>query len=913
MNPTNQAHNRVGPILVTALVASLAAGLGGCTSSGITTASNGAFEREGLARFSNEQISPEATTGNWTAETYRAEASEMALPEQWLSEAEFGTASIEARRAAAEAAKIKAAAAAREREAAAEAALASSFSTMQSEVAHADLTADVYDARLGEQRAQIDARQHTFQAEGRRREAFLAASISEWQAEVERMRSGAEAAWHDSVARHEQLVAERMGVETRGQATIEKMIQVANLTSQRATDKVAALRTEAQSTTETTNATVSELNSTIQSTREQTVARVSELRQQADSLREETFSTVAELNAEADALALQDIEGEYSMSLQQAQVRFESALAEASDLRGLAIERRTALGAEMQRRFAELEASETTTRSAYEEAINNIEASLEDALSKVDVARAEASKIETSARAKFIQAEVDAEVAAIIEESTHQSELAEDEFEKIRAAAKAEAAALQTKLYRQIAKERKSGKVAMKKEVNPNTPSANDPAPEFADAGEKAPVVAPDRIAQFKTELAKASKFRVQADANEAKAIASHDAETASFNAWLEQAGADHEAWHARIGAFGRQGDAEISTILSKAESVVAEAEAVRERAFVFAESDKMSTMARVASLNAKASALEKKNLARVEQLFAQADTTARNGDSEVRTLEIRRDSTLRRGNARSRSLLVEADSLEQSQRAVVAQMNGEIDAARRILSSELARLDQGAETFLAVAEADYEENKVLAQTFERISIANTTELTAAHLTANKQAQADVEYLARIADANEISAGAEVDRMVADASAKLSIQEANDIAYRAGIEAQERIARAAAGEQIAVANAEEQVVRSQFDSRIAATVASRDNAYADLYLDTFRDQARSRQAFADAARYEELAGAALDRLNAAARSFGRTADENWDSRLALPANFGAPVKTDELYRRASDTLNQGIFVNVEVD
>ena len=56
-----------------------------------------------------------------------------------------------------------------------------------------------------------------------------------------------------------------------------------------------------------------------------------------------------------------------------------------------------------------------------------------------------------------------------------------------------------------------------------------------------------------------------------------------------------------------------------------------------------------------------------------------------------------------------------------------------------------------------------------------------------------------------------------------------------------------------------------------------------------------------------------DRLNAAARSFGRTADENWDSRLALPASFGQPVNTDDLYRRASQKLNEGFFVNVEVD
>jgi hypothetical protein len=910
--PTN---SRIRPILITSLVAGLAAGLGGCSSSGTQKAGSGAFQPEGLAKFSTQEIAPDATTGNWTSEHYQAEATEIALPDQWLSEAEFATASIESRRAAAEAAKVKAAAEARERQAAAEAALSGAFSQMQAEVAGADRTANVYDARIAEQRAQIDARQHAFQAEGRRREAFLAASISEWQAEVERMRSSAEAAWNDSVARHEQLIAERAAVETRGQATIDKMVQVAELTAQRASEKVAALRTEAQSTTAATNATVSEIGSTIQSVREQTAARVTELRQQGESLREETFSTVAELNAEADALAQQDIQGEYSMSLQQAQVSFESALAEASDLRAMAIERRTAAAAEMNRRFAELETSETTTRAAYDEAIDNIEATLENAQAVIAVQRAEAEKIEKTARARFVQAEVDARVAAIIEESTHQSELAEDEFEKVREAAQAEAAQLQAKLYRQIAKERKSKKVTLspEAEANPDKPTNDAGTPTFSDAGAKAPVVAPDRIAQFKTELAKASKFRVQADAEEAKAIATHDAETASFNAWLESAGADHEAWHARIGAFGRQADAEVSTILSKAESVVAEAEARRDRAFVFAESDKQSTMARVASLNAKASALEKKNLARAEQLFAQADTTARNGDSEVRTLEIRRDSTLRRGNARSRSLLVEADSLEQSQRAVVAQMTGEIDAARRILSSEIARLDQSASTYLAVAEANYEENKVLADTFERVSVANTTELTSAHVTANKQAMADVEYLARVADANEISAGAEIDRMVADASAKLSIQEASDIAHRANIEARERIARAAAAEQIAVANAEEQVVRSRFDSRIAATIASRDNAYADLYLDGFRDQARSRQAFADAARYEELAGAALDRLNAAARSFGRTADENWDSRLALPASFAKPFNTDALYRKASDKLNEGFFVNVEVD
>lgn len=905
---------RSRPVVVTSLVASLAAVLGGCSATH-SSRSSGSFETDGLASLSNQQISPEATIGTFTAESYQAEAGEIQLPDQWLSEAEWGTASIEARRAGAEAAKLRAAAGSHESYAAAESALAESYGRTQSELAHADMIADVYDARMAEQRSQIEARQHSFRAEADRREAFLAASISEWQAEVERMRSGAEASWEDAMARHEKLLAERQAVEHRGRATIEKMTQVADLTARRAADKVAALRTEAQSTTEATEAQVSELNATILSVREQTSARVADLRQQGESLREETIGIVSELTAEAEALDTQDVQGEYSMALQGAQVSFEAAIAEATTLRSRAIEKRMSAAAEAERRLAELEQSEQNTRGAYDEAIAHIDSTLEDALARIDVARAEADEIEKSARAAFVKAETDARVQAVLAESAHQREMAEEEFEKVRAEARAEAAALQSKLYRQIAKELKAGKITLnpETEVNPETPDDNAENPEFADASPKQPVVKPDRIALFKTGLAEATKFRVQSDADEAAAFARRDAETAQFNAWLEQSSAKHESWHARIDAFGRQADAEIAALLSKAESVVVSAEAAREKAFVVAESDKQSTMARIGGLQAKAMATEKKNLARVEQLFAQADTTARNGDSEVRTLEIRRDSTLRRGTARSRSLLVEANSLEQSQGAVVARMHGEIDSAGRILSSELARLGQSAETFYAVAEADYEEQKVLADTFERISVANATELAASHVSARKQAMADVEYLHRMADANEISAGAEVDRMVAEANADLSMREAADLAYRAEIESRERIALAAAGEQRAIADAQEQVVRSRFDSRIASTIASRDKAYADVYLDNYRDEARTRQAFADAARYEELASAALDRLNAAARSFGRTADENWDARLAMPAGFVQPADTDNLYRRASEKLNEGVFVNVEVD
>lgn len=902
------------PVLVTALVASLAAGLGGCSSSS-KSGSSKSFETSGLASQSTARIAPEATVGQYTAKTYTEEASVINLPDQWLSEAQYGTATVEARRAAAEAAKLQASAGSRESFAAAETALSEAYSMKQTELARAQMMSGVYDAQLGQQRTEIEARQHAFESEARRREAFLASSISEWQAEVERMRSAADAAWMDSVARHEKLVAERHAVGLRGQATIDQMVQVADLTAQRAAEKVTALRTEAESVTENTQAQVSELNATIASVSQQTAARVGELRQQAESLREETISIVTELNAEADAMTLQDVEGEYGLALRQAQVSFDGALTEAGDLRSLAVEKRMLAAAESQRRLAELRQSEENTRAAYEEAMTHIASTLEKTRAAISVKRAEAERIEKTARGAFVQAEVDAKAKAVIAESTHQRELAEQQFQALRAEAEAEAAALQAKLYRQIAKEMKAGKVALKPQTGKNSgvPASTEPTPEFQDAAAKTPVVEPDRIAQFKTALAEVTKIRVQADADEAEALAMRDAETGQFNAWLEESSARHAAWQARIDAFGRQSDAEIASLLSRAEAVVVSAEAARERSFVHAESDKQGTMARIVSLKAKASATEKKNFARVEQLLAQAETTARNGDSEVRTLEVRRDSTLRRGTARSRALLAEAEALDQSQRAVVSRMQSEIDSARKILASEMRRLDQSAETFIAVAKANHDEQKVLADTFERISVANATELTATHIASNKQADASVEYLRRVVDANALSAGAEVDRMVADASAKLGFQEAANLAYRGEIEAREQIALAAAGEQRAIADAQEQVVRSRFDSRVASTLASRDRAYAEVYLNNFQQDAKTRQAFADAARFDEMASAALQRLNAAARSFGRTADENWDARLAMPGTFPVPRNSDELYRKASERLNGSVFVNVDLD
>jgi hypothetical protein len=94
----------VRPILITSRRSSRASprAWAAATAAASSKAGNGALRARvhDLASKSTQVIAPEATVGNWTAETYQAEASEIDLPDQWLSEAEYSTAEIEARRAA---------------------------------------------------------------------------------------------------------------------------------------------------------------------------------------------------------------------------------------------------------------------------------------------------------------------------------------------------------------------------------------------------------------------------------------------------------------------------------------------------------------------------------------------------------------------------------------------------------------------------------------------------------------------------------------------------------------------------------------------------------------------------------------------------------------------------------------------
>jgi hypothetical protein len=913
----NQNHRTVEPSTLrrlSPLSVVLAAGLlAGCATTK-TTPHAGNFNDEGRAALATASIDPVQAQGEFTPESFVQEGAGIKLEQQWVSEARIGAAELEARRAAAQAYQVKALADFDE-SAAADTKLQHSFIERDSGYADAELARATHDARLYQMNRQMAAKQVVKETEFARQESFLSASVKEWQAEVERIRSQAENEWQEALAEHDRMMATRAAVQERGQAEIDRMVRAADLTNDRAVTKAQALRTEAQTVADQTAAEVDKLNQLIETTRVQTEATVSELTQKAHSLDDELASRIADLNAQANLLETNDADQQYTLRVSAAEVTYETTLGEAEDLRISAEEKAQQTAAKVAKLSADAHANFSTSQTSYEESLKGIQGHYSKLMADVAKMAADADRVEHVGRSAFITAEVEARTNALRETADHTRAIAKSEAEKIEAEALAEARRTQARFAKEFAEQARKGSFAVPgklKETNPGV-SSDDPTPEFTRASEKPENVHPEHVAAFRTSLAKATQLREQAEAARLDAVAMRDSEMARFNDWWNNKQAEHRTTLASIDAFRQKGDAEVSRLISRAEAMIAQAETERSRALVEAEATRNEVFARITALRGNSQTLDKKKDAQVRQLMAQADATARTGESKIASLTVQRDSTARRGDAKSRQLLAEASSLESSQRAVVAQMREDINASQQILAAELNRLQQGATSYIAVAEANYDESRAMADAFERIAVANTGELTARHMASRKQAEADIDYMAALASANELVRDADVTRIYAQADEALGMGQAHDIALRGEIEANQQVALASVTREFTVADAQETGVRSQFDQRVASTIAGRNRSYADLYQRNQQQRVRSEIAAAEAASYTELSVAALERLNATAESFRLNAQRNWDSRLAMPNALPTPATNEELFENTNGNFVAPQFVVVPTD
>ena len=901
--------------LATPLAIFLAAGMAGCEHGSSTIRSSANFNTQDKAQMSTAVINPSETYGAYTSESYIQEASEFNLPQQWVSEARAGTAEIQAVKANAQAYELVAGSNYDEASAQADTDLQEAFILRDSGYADAERTNAIHNARLSSMGSQIEARKVQNETKWDRQEAFLTASVNEWQSEINRMRSESEREWSDALAEHDRMMATYTAVESRGQAEIDQMTKAADLTEDRAASKVQNFRTEAQSVAEKSQAEVDNLNQLISTTTEQTNATVANLVQKGQSLEGEMSSQIAMINAQANQFEAADAEENYTLEIEAAQVSYQTAVAEAQNIKLDANEQATFDNAMLTRQTSDAHAEFTSAKTSYDRIEKMIKGQFDKALADIQNIKARAVHQEKIARADFINAEIDARVAAMREQATHDRSLAENELKQIEAEAYAFAKDLQADMTREFAKQMEKGSFVIPGNDTPQEKFASndDQTPTLAKSDTKPANIEIDRVAAFRVGLAKAAQFNQHAQADRLDAIAMRDAEIAKLDNWWSAQQADHNATMASINTFKLKSDADVSRMLTQSESMIANAETERTRSLVDAESGRTEVLATIETLRGNSQTLESKKSAKVKQLFAQAEATKRIGESKVASLSVQRDSTARRGDAMSAQLLAEASSLEQSQRAVVAQMRKEIESSRQILTSELARLNQAATSYYQIAEANYNEGISMAQSFERIAIANTTELTARHIAARKQNQADVEYMHHLTSAAELMRDAEVTRMYAQADEAIGFKKAEDIATRGQIEADQAIALASSVREFTVAEARESGVRARFDQRIVMTQADRNRSYADVYAQGQQQIAHNEMAAAQAATYAELSQVALARLNAASESFQKTAQRNWDSRLAMPTTFNSPTDINTLYESSEQTFDFGEFVTVPTD
>ncbi len=914
--PTQSARARI-MLGLSPLAIAMAAGLTGCGSSTHLTRSGNTeqFTPEYKASLATVQLDASRTQGDFTPGSYITEGGEIELPQQWVSEAREGSASIQAQRANAQSFEVFAESQYVESMAGADADLQDGFVSRDTGYADAELTRSVHNANIAKLNSDIDAREFAAASKWERQEAFLVASVKEWQAEIERMRSESEKEWSSALAEHDRMMASYEAVRDRGQAEIDSMIQTADLTEQRAIQKVQSLRVQANTVAEQSNADVARLNQQIHTVTEQYNAEYAELTQRAHSLDAQMSSEIATLDAQANQFKVADADENYKLEVEAAQVTFEATIAEAEDIRLQAQEQSARDRAQFSRLSADAQAKLDTAKTTFTEAQQWVSTQYAKSMADIQNKLAQAERHEQVARSAYVKAEVDARVAAMKAEATHNKALAEAELNQIQSEAETEAKQLQAKFAKEFAEQARKGSFVVPSNTTDREEGVNagDNTPELAKSAKKPVNVEADRIAAFKTGLAKASQLRQDANADRLEAIAQRDAEMGKFNDWFSGKEADFHATMASADAFLQKSNAEVDRMFANRDAMLASAETERNRALVDAESGRTEILATVETLKGSSVTMSKKRDAKVKQLFAQAEATKRIGESKVASLSVQRDSAKRRGEAKSAQLLAEANSLEQTQRAVVAQMREEIGGARQILDAELARLNQAAQSYMAIAKANFDEGTAMADAFERIAVANTAELTARHIASKKQSDADLQYMTAVSNSNELLRDAEVQRMFASADEQLGYAKAQDIATRGNIDADYNVAMASATREFTVADARETGVRSRFDHRVAATESDRNRAYAELYAQAQQQQARNEIAAAQAATYSEQSLAALERLNQTSKTFQLTAQRNWDSRLAMPSNLDNPAAVNELYEQTKPSYEFSTFTSVPTD
>ncbi len=880
------------PVFVTSLVASLAlGGLTGCSWDGASKSSsrahvntsNSQYWQSTQADLADATIEPEV--GRYNTAWYETTGSQENLPEWYVAEAKLQTNDLETRRAEAQASYVAAEAGRAQGYAQLDAKLQAAFAREQAAVADADALSESFASEGERLFALVAAHEAAIENEANMGDALIRATITEREAEFEKFRADAIRGWEQAQAQHGLMVAQRTKVLEDGQAEISGMMKIADMTEARTNAKLAALRSESDAVEQQAFARVNSLDTQITTAEQRFGAQARQLRTQAHAIEDQSVATAAELNARADALESGKAGADYQHRLESADLDFKQTQAEALRLTQQAQAAEGEVLAEVERRLAFAEKFLQIAEAEHQHQRAAAERQRQHGLADVSVMRARADRLEREARADFVLAQAQAYASALREEALQMNELAESQFEQVRAEAEAEAAAIQAEVLDTLASQFAAGNMTFDRDRYMAQVDSDAPVPSVPNIASIPGVVEPGHVASFKTALGETAMLRAQADAFERSLLADFQENTAHVETNLTIAQAEFDEMVAGIEAFSTQGELSMSDLAHNAANMIVTGDAELDYAKADADSIKKELQAAIMNLRAEAEATTVKGEASVTQLLSEANVVETSGEAEVQALIARRDAIQRRGNATVRQIVAEANALQTTQDAMIAQMRQEVQSAKSILNAELARLDQAAESFLQIGEATYEEGLASADSFNAKTAALVEQMYAENDAVRLAAKADIEHMRTIARADELIGEGQVQRLLAQAEAETNIAASFDTARRAAIDAGARVSEAQLASALTKTDAQEDTIKSVFDARLASVKADRNRAFARQFVNDAQREARIAQAQAAADAYRQLSSDALAQLQDKRVRFENAAQENWDSRLALPTRL----------------------------
>jgi hypothetical protein len=818
------------------------------------------------------------------------------LPVMYVSEGKIGVSKVEAALEKADAVDLQAHAELNKQLADFNARRKEVEAQVNIDLSEADALREKYNKEYGKAMAQIAAREAELEALIDRKESIVASLMQEGDSKRNDIIDDAREKFESETARIEQLKEIHNAIEVESNAKIAEMTEASKATRERADATTLELKAKASAVKLETQARADELKEQLKSTEIQTESEVDRLNASREAILKNAEAHVKELRTKADTIQANLANQEYQLKLTEAASVKAEAQAKTQEKSANAPTRFEKAMAEIDRLRAEVCHHQESSTANYDSQLAEIQAKLDDEMNELKKLRVSADRAEQVARAEFVKAEAAARAEAARQTAIHAEAVAEAQKLQIIAEAEAEAARIKQEVLDEIAAKKAANKI----ELDENTtfeqeyPENLHEVPDVPQVEAVAARMEPNHIAEYRTSFAEVMSARAQADAHEMVAQATFAEAKTNLIAVKTQEDAIASEQLGIADALEAQARTRFAEIETKTEKEIDVLESQYRQHVVQAESFRKEKEAEVTDYQSQANALEQIANARAEQLFAEAQAVTKCGENDVKELNVTIWAVQQRGNAQYSKLMTEAQSISDSQEALALQIDAQIDSAQRYLGSELAKIQSSIQSAGRIAQADYQQALTQANVLRQKTDAEISRINAQFTMEHAISKAQIERDKRLALSQTFRGEAACDRMIADATASKTCENANLDAKHASVRADLDITLVANHAKREAAQTYLDAVKARFNARVQQVRAERviEMAGEQSAMAIRRTDLASALAQATAAR--EDSNRKLTELQKKQAELQVASMANWSDKLAMFKNENTEFRAAEM-------------------